>query len=73
MKKYYLLHFTGLKPISKKRFLKLEYQNFEHDYITWYDDGENIFIGVCNLSEKDVIFEIVETTGQFKSEFAMWY
>lgn len=73
MKKYYLLHFTGLKPISKKRFLKLWHQNFERDYITWYDDGENVFIGVCNLSEKDVIFKIVEATGQFKSCYAMWY
>lgn len=73
MKKYYLLHFTGLKPINKNRFLKLWYQNFERDYITWYDDGENVFIGVCNLNEKNVVYEIVKTTGIFKSEFAMWY
>lgn len=73
MKKYYCINFSGVKKIDKKAFLKLTNQQFERDYITWYDDGEHIFIGVCNIDERDVIKHIVNYTGQFQSKYAMWY
>lgn len=71
--KYYCINYCGVKEIDKKIFLKLESQSLERDYITWYDDGKHIFIGVCNNDEKKVIAEIVKYTGKFKNRYAMWY
>ena len=42
--KYYVIDFCGVKEVDKRRFLKLNNQNLNRDYITWYDDGENIFL-----------------------------
>ena len=69
--KYYVIDFCGVKEVDKRRFLKLSNQNLNRDYITWYDDGENIFLGVCYLSEKDVISHIVDTIGTYKSKYDM--
>ena len=68
---YYVINFKGVKRVDKKTFLKLD--NSDRDYITWYDDGEHTFIGVCILDEKRVIKYIVNSTGCFKSKYAMWY
>ena len=69
--KYYVIDFCGVKEVDKRRFLKLNNQNLNRDYITWYDDGKNIFLGVCYLSEKDVIAHIVDTIGTYKSKYDM--
>lgn len=71
--KYYVINYKSVKEVDRKTYLKLINQHLDRDYITWYDDGVHVFIGVCNLDERDVIAEIVNYTGQFKREYGMWY
>lgn len=70
MKKYYMMHFTGIKEVDEKTYLKHTFP--ERDLITWYDDGNNIFFGDCSLDEKIVAFTILETTGKVELDYCLW-
>ena len=67
--KYYVINFESVKEVDKKTFLKLDNAHLERDYITWYNDGENIFIGVCSNDIKNVIYAIVKATGAFNADY----
>ena len=69
--KYYVINFKSVKEVDKKTFLKLDNAHLERDYITWYNDGENIFIGVCSLSPEDVIIHIINTIGKYDNKYDM--
>ena len=69
--KYYVINFKSVKEVDKKTFLKLDNAHLERDYITWYDDGEHIFIGVCSLSPEDVIIHIINTIGKYDNKYDM--
>ena len=46
--------------------------DFENnDYIEWYNDGENVFIGECNLFTGNVISAIKKRIGKFDADFWM--
>ena len=46
--------------------------DFENnDYIEWYNDGENVFIGKCNLFTGNVISAIKKRIGKFDADFWM--
>ena len=46
--------------------------DFENnDYIEWYNDGENVFIGECNLFTGNVITAIKKRIGKFDADFWM--
>ena len=67
--KYYVINFESVKEVDKKTFLKLDNAHLDRDYITWYNDGENIFIGVCSNDIKNVIYAIVKATGVFNADY----
>ena len=70
MRRYYLLHYTGVKKVDKKTYIAATSKN--RDAIAWYDDGENIFFGANTLDEKEVIVTILETIGEVKIDFCEW-
>ena len=46
--------------------------DFENnDYTEWYNDGENVFIGECNLFTGNVIAAIKKRIGKFNADFWM--
>ena len=67
--KYYVINFESVKEVDKKTFLKLDNAHLERDYITWYDDGKNIFIGVCTNDIKNVMYAVVKITGVFNADY----
>ena len=67
--KYYVINFESVKEVDKKTFLKLDNAHLERDYITWYNDGKNIFIGVCNNDIKAVMYAVVKITGVFNVNY----
>jgi hypothetical protein len=69
---YYVINHENVKKVDKKTYLKLNNQRLSRDYITWYDDGCNVFIGVCNMNENYVIDVILQTVGVLKAEYIMW-
>lgn len=69
---YYIINYENVKKVDKKTYLKLNNQRFDRDYITWYDDGCNVFIGVCNMDENYVIDIILQTIGMLKAKYIMW-
>ena len=57
--------------ISETRYNDIM-SNFENnDYIEWYNDGENVFIGECNLFTGNVIAAIKKRIGKFDADFWM--
>lgn len=69
---YYVINYENVKKVNKNTYLKLTNQYLSREYITWYDDGCNVFIGVCNLDENEVIDVILQVTGIIKQECIMW-
>ena len=71
-KKYFQVNFDGnTKTISRQAYLK-KYETVkagDSDMILWYDDGENIFIGVCNNDIKNVMYAVVKITGVFNADY----
>ena len=70
MRKYYLLHYTGVKKVDEKAYLKATSKN--RDVITWYDDGKNIFFGANTLDEKEVVMTILEIVGKVEIDYCEW-
>ncbi len=73
MKNYYLINHTGeVNSISKETAFRLciDYTN---DYITCYDDGDNIFIADCSSDPCEIIEAIIATTGYFKANYKVAY
>ena len=57
--------------ISDFRYNKLMNDFENNDYIEWYNDGENVFIGECNLFIGNVIAAIKSRINTFNSDFWM--
>lgn len=55
--------------ISEKTYAKC----LDDDIIVWYDDGENIFIGDCSLSEMGVKKAIFDRIGEYKEQFECFH
>ena len=69
---YYMVHFTGLKKVDEKTYLKKTDPDKLRDIIDWYDDRKNIFFGAANLDEREVIMTILTTIGNIDRRFCMW-
>ena len=69
---YYVINYENCKKVSENVYLKLINQHLSRDYITWYDDGCNVFIGVCNMDENYVIDTILQITGTLEQKYIMW-
>ena len=70
--RYYMIHYTGMKEVDEKTYLKHTDPEKMRDVIDWYDDGENIFYGASDLDEKEVVFKILETIGKVDINYCMW-
>lgn len=70
--RYYMIHYTGMKEVDEKTYLKHTDPEKMRDVIDWYDDGENIFFGGAGLDEKEVIYTILETIGKVDINCCMW-
>lgn len=73
---YYMLHGYGIKKVDEKSYkVHMQYEDgtFKtRDVIDWYDDGKNIFFGWNALDEEEVISQIVDYTGIYKSKYCLW-
>ena len=70
--RYYMIHYTGIKEVDEKTYLKHNNPKKMRDVIDWYDDGENIFFGASSLDEKEVVMTILETIGKVDINYCMW-
>ncbi len=57
--------------ISEIRYNSIMNDFESNDYIEWYNDGENVFIGECNLFTGNVIAAIKKRIGKFDADFWM--
>ena len=57
--------------ISEIRYNSIMSDFENNDYIEWYNDGENVFIGECNLFTGSVISAIKNRIGKFDADFWM--
>ena len=69
---YYMIHYTGMKEVDEKTYLKHTDPENIRDVIDWYDDGENIFFGASDLDEKEVVYTILETIGKVDISYCEW-